>query len=159
MTEDPKNPNEASEKAVPAKEGKPAKAKKEKAPALEDKPFADFIQQDYLPALRDGLIKQGIPGAELSFEKRKVNITGFANAPECWQVIGQWKSGAKQIREFIIYFFDEDIKGQKGFSYSESGGKPSTLESFMIDERKIDLGLLLLYTLQRLNAQKWLVRN
>ena len=157
MAEDPKTPNETE--AAPAADAKPAKAKKEKAPAPEDKPFADFIRQDYLPALQDGLVKQGIPGAELTFEKRKVNITGFANAPECWQVIGQWNSGVKQTREFVIYFFDEDIKGQKGFSYSENGGKPSTLESFMIDERKVDLSLMLLYTLQRLNAQKWLVRN
>ena len=136
-----------------------AKAKKEKPPALEDKPFADFIQQDYLPALKAGLAKQDIPDAELSFEKRKINVIGFAQAPDCWQVIGQWNSGGKQTREFSIYFFDEKINGQKGFSYSESGGKASTLESFRIDERKVDLGLLVFWTLQRLNAQKWLVRN
>jgi hypothetical protein len=29
----------------------------------------------------------------------------------------------------------------------------------MIDERKVSLDLLLLYTVQRLNGQKWLVRN
>lgn len=29
----------------------------------------------------------------------------------------------------------------------------------MIDERKINLDLLLLYTVQRLNGQKWLVMN
>jgi hypothetical protein len=141
-------------------EGAPpaAKAKKEKPPALEDKPFADFIQQDYLPALQAGLAKQEIQYAELTFEKRKINVIGFAQAPECWQVIGRWQSG-KQNRAFNIYFFDEKITGQKGFSYSESGGKASTLESFRIDERKVDLGLLVFWTLQRLNAQKWLVRN
>ncbi|XGV95793.1 MAG: DUF2996 domain-containing protein [Leptolyngbya sp. BL-A-14] len=136
-----------------------AKAKKEKPPALEDKPFADFIQQDFLPALKAGLAKQDIPSPELTFEKRKINVIGFTQAPECWQVIGHWTSDAKQSREFSIYFFDEKINGQKGFSYSESGGKASTLESFRIDERKVDLGLLVFWTLQRLNAQKWLVRN
>jgi Protein of unknown function (DUF2996) len=141
------------EEAPPA-----AKAKKEKPPALEDKPFADFIQQDYLPALQAGLTKQDIQYAELTFEKRKINVIGFAQAPECWQVIGRWQSG-KQTRAFNIYFFDEKINGQKGFSYSESSGKASTLESFRIDERKVDLGLLVFWTLQRLNAQKWLVRN
>ena len=135
-----------------------AKAKKEKPPALEDKPFADFIQQDYLPALQAGLAKQDIQYAELTFEKRAINVIGFAQAPECWQVIGRWQSG-KQTRAFNIYFFDEKVNGQKGFSYSESGGKASTLESFRIDERKVDLGLLVFWTLQRLNAQKWLVRN
>src|SRR3712207_9555174 len=40
-------------------EAKAAKAKKEKAPAVEDKPFTEFIEQDYLPALRTALAKQG----------------------------------------------------------------------------------------------------
>ncbi|PSB26143.1 DUF2996 domain-containing protein [Stenomitos frigidus] len=141
------------EGALPA-----AKAKKEKPPALEDKPFAAFIQQDFLPALQAGLVKQDIQYAELTFEKRKINVIGFTQAPECWQVVGRWQSG-KQTREFSLYFFDEKINGQKGFSYSESGGKASTMESFRIDERKVDLGLLVFWTLQRLNAQKWLVRN
>ncbi|MBC7973195.1 MAG: DUF2996 domain-containing protein [Verrucomicrobia bacterium] len=135
-----------------------AKAKKEKPPALEDKPFADFIQQDYLPALKAGLAKQEIPYAEVTFEKRKINVIGYAQAPECWQVIGCWND-AKQTRAFNLYFFDEKINGQKGFSYAESGSKASTMESFRIDERKVDLGLLVFWTLQRLNAQKWLVRN
>ncbi|MDJ0637113.1 MAG: DUF2996 domain-containing protein [Xenococcaceae cyanobacterium MO_188.B29] len=29
----------------------------------------------------------------------------------------------------------------------------------MIDERRVTLDLLVLYTLQRLNGQKWLTRN
>ncbi len=160
---EPKKPAaKRSPKADAEAEGteKPAaKAKKEKPPALEDKPFAEFIQQDYLPALKESLVKQNIPYPELTFEKRKINIVGFAQAPECWQVVGRWLSDDKQPREFSIYFFDEKINGQKGFSYSESGGKASTLESFRIDERKVDLGLLVFWTLQRLNAQKWLVRN
>jgi hypothetical protein len=136
-----------------------AKPKKEKPPALENKPFGEFIQQHFLPALQTGLADQGIQDVELAFEKRKINITGYTQAPDCWQVIGAWNSGYKQTREFNLYFFDENINGQKGFSYSENGSKPSTLESFRIDERKSDLGLLVFWTLQRLNAQKWLVRN
>jgi len=161
---DKEAPSSADPSAAPSAETavtepKAAKAKKEKAPALEDKPFADFVQQDYLPALKDGLAKQGIQEVELLLEKRKLNVAGYAQAPECWQVIGRWSSGWKQTREFNIYFLDEDVQGQKGFSYSESGGKPSTLESFLIDERKVNLSLLVFGTLQRLNAQKWLVRN
>lgn len=146
--------------AAEAEGDKPAaKAKKEKAPALEDKPFADFIQQDFLPALKGGLEKQGIQNAELQFEKRKINVVGFSQSPECWQVVGHWTSGDKQPKQFNLYFFDENINGQKGFSCSDAGGKASTLESFRIDERKVDLGLLVFWTVQRLNAQKWLVRN
>ncbi|MFM7448669.1 MAG: DUF2996 domain-containing protein [Leptolyngbyaceae cyanobacterium] len=135
------------------------KAKKEKAPALEDKPFLDFIREYYLAALQEALSKQGQPSIELSFERQPVNVIGFNQAPDCWQVIGRWSSSWKQPREFRVYFFADDIQGQKGFSYSESGGKASTLESFLIDERKVNLGLLVFGVLQRLNAQKWLVRN
>jgi len=135
-----------------------AKPKKEKPPAPEDKPFADFIQQDYLPALQTGLTQQGLTGVDLQLEKRAVNIVGLTQVPECWQVVGRWRS-QNQPREFNIYFFQESIQGQKGFSQSETGKLPSTLESFLIDERKVDLNLLVQGTLRRLNGQKWLARN
>ncbi len=143
--------------AAPAAEGKPAKAKKEKAPALEDKPFQDFIQQDYLPALKAGLAKQGISNLELAFQNQPIPILGFGGTT-CWQIVGRWQSGG-QPRQFNIYFLSEDINGQKGFSYAESGGRPSTFESFLIDERKVTLDLLVFGAVQRLNAQKWLVLN
>lgn len=142
-----------------ATEAKPAAPKKEKAPKVEDKPFANFIQEDYLPALKAGLKEQGITDVELSFGKQPIAVKGFSQYPDCSQVIGRWNSSYKQPRQFSIYFFDDDINGKKGFSYSESKSPASTLESFRIDERKSDLGLLVFWTLQRLNAQKWLVRN
>ena len=133
-----------------------AKAKKEKAPAVEDKPFAEFIQQNYLPALKAGLEGQGIEDLDLTFEKQRIPIMGYEQAPECWQVIGRWNSDRRQ---FIVYFFSENIQGQRGFSYAENRGKPSTMEPFLIDERKVTLDLLVFGAIQRLNAQKWLVRN
>ncbi|WP_421655726.1 DUF2996 domain-containing protein [Leptothermofonsia sp. ETS-13] len=154
-------PSKAAEGGEGAEAGKPAAkaAKKEKAPAVEDKPFADFIQQDFLPALKEELAKQGIEAVELSFEKQKIAVTGFANEPDCWQVVGRWSSGRNQPRQFNLYFLKEDIQGPKVFSYSESGGKASTLEPFLGDERKITLSLLVFGVVQRLIAQKWLVRN
>jgi hypothetical protein len=133
--------------------------KKAKPLAAEDKPFAEFIQTDFLPALSEGLTKQGIEHVKLTFEQQKIGVIGYAQLPECWQVIGRWRSDRKQPRQFNLYFFSEDIQGQRAFSYTESGGKPSTLEPFLIDERKINLDLLVFGTMQRLNAQKWLVRN
>jgi hypothetical protein len=140
----------------PAAEKPAAAAKKEKAPALEDKPFAEFISQDYLPALKTGLQKQGIKDAELALEKQKIPIIGFANESESWQVIGTWNNGQRQFR---IYFFEENIQGKRGFSYAQNGGKPSTLEPFLIDERKVTRDLLVFGAIQRLNGQKWLARN
>ncbi len=160
-TPDPKaanpktNPNAA--KAAPAGE-KPAAAKaakKEKAPTVEDKPFVEFVQQDYLPAVQKAIAEQGVQDLQLSFAKQKLPVAGLGSAEECWQVMGSWQNG---LRQFNVYFPDEDIQGKKGFSCNE-GKRPSTLESFLIDERKITLDLLVFGLVQRLNGQKWLGRN
>lgn len=151
------NAGKAAKPATPSEEAvKPAKAKKEKAPSVEDKPFADFIQQDYIPALKKGLEKLGTPQLELKFEKRKIPLKGYKD--ECWQVVGTWNPSYKQHREFNIYFFDESINGLKGFACGE-GDRLSTMESFLIDERKVTLDLLVFGAVQRLNGQKWLARN
>lgn len=146
----------AKEKTATAEPGAAKAAKKEKAPAVEDKPFADFIQQDYLPALEAALVKEGISDLKLTFEKQKIQVIGFKGEPECWQVIGRWQGDRRQ---FYVYFLKEDIQGQRAFSYADTGSKPSILEPFLIDERKITLDLLVFGITQRLNAQKWLVRN
>ncbi|MEO1399826.1 MAG: DUF2996 domain-containing protein [Cyanobacteria bacterium J06635_1] len=133
-----------------------AKPKKEKPPKLEDKPFEEFIQQHYLPDLEAALKGEGLDDLQLSFEKRKLEITGGLPSEDFWQVTGQWYGGERQ---FNVAFLDEDIKGQKVFAYSTGGAKPSTIEQFMGDERRITLDLLVMYTVQRLNGQKWLTRN
>ncbi|MFN6526027.1 DUF2996 domain-containing protein [Nostoc sp. ChiSLP03a] len=130
--------------------------KKEKAPAVENKPFVEFIEQDYLPALQKAIAQKGVKDLQVSFAKQKMPITGFESAEECWQIIGSWSEISK--RQFNLYFPDEDIQGKKGFSCNE-GKKPSTLESFLIDERKITLDLLVYGLVQRLDGQKWLGRN
>ncbi|MEH2255736.1 DUF2996 domain-containing protein [Nostoc sp.] len=145
--------------AAEATEEKPAAAKaakKEKAPAVENKPFVEFIEQDYLPALQKAIAQKGVQDLQVSFAKQKMPITGFESAEECWQIIGSWSEIGK--RQFNLYFPDEDIQGKKGFSCNE-GKKPSTLESFLIDERKITLDLLVYGLVQRLDGQKWLGIN
>lgn len=140
-------------KSTPAKK---APAKKPKPPALEDKPFAEFMEQHFLPALSDALAKSGLTDVTLKFVEQALPITGSDASQQYWQVEGIWDNGNRQ---FNLYFFDATIKGPKGFSYATDGRRPSTLESFMIDEKKITLNLLVLYILQRLNSQKWLSGN
>lgn len=149
---------EAKPKAKPPTEGgeKPAAAKKPKEPAIEDKPFTEFIEQHFIPALKEALAKKGISDLDLSFKKDQLPIAGLSTNEQYWQVKGNLEAGTRQ---FNLYFFDEDINGKKGFAYAVNGLKPSTLESFMIDEKKAPLDLLLLYTMQRLNAQKWFSGN
>ncbi|AOX04111.1 hypothetical protein BJP34_03615 [Moorena producens PAL-8-15-08-1] len=133
-----------------------AKAKKAKPPAVEDKPFTEFVEQHYVPALKTAFAKQGIDDVDVTFAKQKIPIPSLSQMDDCWQVMGSWQNGQRQ---FNLYFLDEDIKKQKAFSSSANGVQPSTIESFMIDERKVTLPLMVHYTIQRLNAQKWLMWN
>jgi hypothetical protein len=143
--------------AVPATDTPTAKkAAKEKLPTVESKPFADFIQQDYLPALTQALIDRGVTDLHVALERSKIAVKGFETAPECSQVIGTWNGGKRQ---FNIYFFEDDIQGQRAVSCVDLGHTASTIESFLVLERKITLDLLVLGLVLRLNSQKWLLRN
>ncbi|NJL83280.1 MAG: DUF2996 domain-containing protein [Chloroflexaceae bacterium] len=149
--------SDSGDQTAPAAAAKPAaKGKKPKEPAVEDKPFAEFIEQDFFPALEAALTQQGIETPSLTLLKQPLSLVGSSGNQPCSQVLAQWQQGQRQFR---IYFLEGSIGGAKAFSYSTSNSVPSTLESFMIDERKITLDLLVFYTLQRLNGQKWLVRN
>jgi len=155
MSDEPK-PTAAPDEAKAAKPAATAaKPKKEKPPAVEDKPFAEFIPQHFLPALTETLKKFDINDLDLKFDKQPLPVKGVTDV-DCWQVIGHMKGGQRQFR---IGFLKEDISGQKFFCCADNGSNPSQLESFMIDERKVTLDLMVLYTIQRLNGQKWLTLN
>jgi hypothetical protein len=144
----------ATDTAAPAEKSVPPK--KEKPPAVEAKPFTEFIQQDYLPALAQALVAQGITDLQIALEQAKIAVKGFESAPACSQVIGRWDGGKRQ---FNIYFFEDNIQGKRAISCVDRATKSSTIESFLIDERKITLDLLVSGLVLRLNSQKWLLRN
>jgi Protein of unknown function (DUF2996) len=146
----------ATDAAAPTGAEKTVAPKKEKPPALEAKPFADFINQDYLPALTKALVERGITDLHVDLERSKIAVKGLENEPECNQVVGRWNGGKRQ---FNVYFFDDNIQGQRAISCVDLGTKSSTLEPFLIDERKITLDLLVSGVVLRLNSQKWLLRN
>ena len=152
MAEETK-PNSPAAEATP-KAAKPPK--KAKPPKLEDKPFEEFIQQHFTPTLQQSFADEGINDMELKFVKQEIPVVGVKSDDQFWQIVGNWQNGKRQ---FNLYFLDESIAGQKGFSYATDGKEPSTLESFMIDEKRVTLDLLVLYTIQRLNGQKWLTGN
>ncbi|MGA1475845.1 MAG: DUF2996 domain-containing protein [Prochlorothrix sp.] len=128
------------------------KAKKEKPPALEEKPFGEFIEQHYLPALKEALTESGLGDVDLSFQKGTLPL-----APEAfWQVKGLWAGGK---RSFVLGFPEETIKGLKVFACADGGVAPKNLEPFLSDERKITLPLLVFGVVRRLNGQKWLGWN
>lgn len=145
--------------AAKAADKKPAAKKKEKPPKLEDKPFEEFMEQHYLPSLKEAMAKEGVDGLTVEFAKRQIEVMGQSDSEPYWQVQGQWEEEGEGERQFNIAFIDEDIKGQKVFTLTSNGAKPSTIEQFMGDERRITLDLMVGYTVQRLNGQKWLTRN
>jgi hypothetical protein len=148
----------AEENTTPTAQGdaKP-KAKKEKPPKIEEKPFNEFMEQHFVPELDKALSDGGWGGVQLAFERGPLAVKGADTSEEYWQVYGQ--RPAMGDRQFHIVFAKEDIKGPKYFYYSDSDSPSSTVEQFMGDERRITLDLMVLYTLQRLNGQKWLTRN
>ena len=145
--------------AAKAAEKKPAAKKKEKPPKLEDTPFEEFMEQLYLPSLKEAMAKEGVDSLTVEFAKRQIEVMGQSDSEPYWQVQGQWEEEGEGERQFNIAFIDEDIKGQKVFTLTSNGAKPSTIEQFMGDERRITLELMVGYTVQRLNGQKWLTRN
>jgi hypothetical protein len=129
----------------------PAPAAKAKPPAPEDKPFEAFIPELFLPALGKEIEAYGGPSPEMVFEKGAMPVVGA----DCWMVRGTLPGE----RRFWLCFIQPDISSAKTFALTEGGPAPSLLESFLIDEKKMTLPLLVSRVVQRLNGQKWLGPN
>jgi len=130
----------------PAKPAKPAPK-----PKPEDKPFANFIEEDLLPSLTKSLTaREQAPISLKLFEGERPVVGG-----RCWMVQGELPSE----RRFWLCFETDAITSGKTIALAESGSDPSLLESFLIDEKRINLALLESRLLQRLNGQKWFGGN
>jgi hypothetical protein len=138
----------AAAEQAPATDKPAAKAK---PPAPEDKPFAEFVPQLLLPALSREIQSYGGHEPELAFCEGSMPVVGST----CWMVKGQLPGE----RRFWLCFTKADINSAKTIAVAEAGSEPSLLESFLIDEKKITLALLVSRLVQRLNGQKWLGAN
>jgi len=135
--------------AKPASDAKPAA--KAKPPAPEEQPFERFVPDLLLPAIATECRTYGGPAPELSFRQGPMPVVGC----DCWLVEGQLPGE----RRFWLCFTSPDIQSSKTVAVAEAGAEPSLLESFLIDERKTTLALLVSRLVQRLNGQKWLGPN
>ena len=122
-----------------------------KPPKPEDKPFDEFINQDFIPTLTQALSNKGVKQVKISLENGERPVTGG----KCWMIIGELPNG----RRFWLCFDSNKISSSKVVALAEYPGEPSVIESFLIDERKITLALLTSRLMQRLNGQKWLSSN
>jgi hypothetical protein len=154
VTETPSNtpaPVTTTPEAKPATPEAQTAAPKAKPPAPEDKPFEVFVPELLLPALIKEIEAYGGPSPELAFEQGAMPVVGA----DCWMVRGKLPGE----RRFWLCFTQPDISSAKTIALTEGGGSPSLLESFLIDEKKMTLQLLVSRVVQRLNGQKWLGPN
>ena len=122
-----------------------------KPPKPEEKPFEEFINLHLIPTFKDSLKNIGIESRNLLLSENQRPVVGG----NCWIFSGEISGG----RRFWLCFSSKEITSQKTIALAETGSNPTTLESFLIDEKKTTLALLNSRLLQRLNGQKWLNPN
>ena len=124
---------------------KPITKPKKELP-VEKKPFQEFINIHLIPALTDEINQRGL-------EIKNINLTN-TNRPiagdKCWVI----NCEIKDTCNFWLSFEKDDISSLKSISLSKPNQQPSIIESFLIDEKRITLKLIISRVLQRLNGQK-----
>ncbi len=142
------NPEKAS---VTQKEESPIPKKQIKPPKLEDKPFDEFINKHLIPGLKSSIEEKGTSVIDIKLVEGIRPVVGG----DCWMVFCQ----ITEQRRFWLCFNKDVITSDKTILLAESNSDPSIVESFLIDEKKTTLPLLISRVLQRLNGQKWIGPN
>tara|TARA_B100000965_G_scaffold333302_1_gene298127 strand:- start:231 stop:686 length:456 start_codon:yes stop_codon:yes gene_type:complete len=120
-------------------------------PKIEDKPFEEFITNYFIPGLKESILNKGTNVVEIKLIKGTRPVVGGL----CWMVFCE----LSEDRKFWLCFNNEIITSEKTILLAESDSLPSIVESFLIDEKKTTLPLLISRVLQRLNGQKWIGPN
>ena len=144
------NKSESNTELTNVNQPEPAK-KPPKPPKLEDKPFEEFINNYFIPGLEKSILEKGSCVDEIKlFEGIRPVVGG-----KCWMVFCKLDND----RKFWLCFNKNIITSDKTILLAESNSDPSIVESFLIDEKKTTLPLLISRVLQRLNGQKWFGSN
>ena len=140
------------DKALNAKsEETPIPKKTAKPPKIEDKPFEEFIENHLIPDLKASIEKKGTLVSDIKLIEGNRPVVGG----NCWMVYCELSDQKK----FWLCFNKNIITSDKTILLAESNSDPSIVESFLIDEKKTTLPLLISRVLQRLNGQKWIGAN
>ena len=113
---------------------------------IEKKPFQEFVNVHLIPSLTDEINQRGLEIIEINLQNTNRPIAG----DKCWVIHCEIKDSCS----FWLSFEKEDISSLKSISLSKPNQKPSIIESFLIDEKRITLKLIISRVLQRLNGQK-----
>ena len=121
-------------------------SKPKKELPIEKKPFQEFINIHLIPSLIQEINQRGLEVNNINLENTNRPIAG----DKCWVV----NCEIKDTCSFWLSFEKEDISSSKSISLSKPSQKPSIIESFLIDEKRITLKLIISRVMQRLNGQK-----
>ena len=134
---DIKNGNDIPVKNIP-------KPKKELP--IEKKPFQEFVNVHLIPSLTEEIHQRGLEINYINLQNTNRPIAG----DKCWVI----NCEIKDTCNFWLSFEKDDISSLKSISLSKPNQTPSIIESFLIDEKRITLKLIISRVLQRLNGQK-----
>ena len=134
---DTKNGNDIPVKNIP-------KPKKELP--IEKKPFQEFVNVHLIPSLIEEINQRGLEINYINLQNTNRPIAG----DKCWVI----NCEIKDTCNFWLSFEKDDISSLKSISLSKPNQTPSIIESFLIDEKRITLKLIISRVLQRLNGQK-----
>jgi len=140
--------NSASKVVIKNEIDTPAKpiTKPKKELPVEKKPFQEFINIHLIPTLKEEINQRGLEIKNISLTNTNRPIAG----DKCWVI----NCEIKDTCNFWLSFEKDDISSLKSISLSKPNQKPSIIESFLIDEKRITLKLIISRVLQRLNGQK-----
>ena len=146
---DPKTQNNSAAK-VDLKEENSIPAKNDPKPKkelpIEKKPFQEFVNVHLIPSLIEEINQRGLEINYINLQNTNRPIAG----DKCWVI----NCEIKDTCNFWLSFEKDDISSLKSISLSKPNQTPSIIESFLIDEKRITLKLIISRVLQRLNGQK-----
>ena len=138
--------NDINKKNDVEKNPKPLNIKPNKDLPIEKKPFNEFINCHLIPSIIEEFKIKGFEVLDINLKNTSRPIAG----DKCWVIYCE----IKDTCIFWLSFEKEDISSLKSISLCKSDQKPSVIESFLIDEKRITLKLIISRILQRLNGQK-----
>ena len=128
-----------------------AKTKPVKEPPIEKKPFLEFVNDYLIPEIKNEFKSRGKEVNKIILQKTHRPIAEDI----CWVIYCE----INDTCNFWLSFEKDDITSLKSFSLCKNYEKLSIIESFLIDEKKITLKLIISRILQRLNGQKLIGAN
>ncbi len=135
-----------NEKVLGSSKDNLKKVPQKKEVPIEKKPFKEFVNDHLLPSLIKEFKERGFEVEDINLKNTYRPIAG----DKCFVIYCE----IKDTCNFWLSFEKDDISSLKSISICKASQNPSIIESFLIDEKRITLKLIISRILQRLNGQK-----